>query len=149
MSRKSIALRLAIDDWIVNALRGIDATLGDEPPGKQAMAIIRYLKELRDGNQIRNPEPHRVDYLEQAQNRAREDFGMRRDGSGTGHVDTPLGRLSCETWRKTWTGTRGTREVWESEYYLNADPITVAEIRAAGLARRPHIRNRQKKEPTR
>lgn len=154
------AARLAREDAITEALRAADAAIGQEEPTTQAMRIIDAIKRLRAGAPARVTATERVDYLRIAQEAARsawtaqndeaqamrdrgEDFEI--DASTSAHVATPLGSLRAVVWRVHW---RGGRMAWASEYTLDDEPITIAEIKAAGLAQRPTTRRRQKAEPT-
>jgi hypothetical protein len=137
-------------------LRAVTEALGLEEPTAQAFAMIDAIKRLRDGQPARVSSTERRDYMAEAQDRAQAEWYARHGGKGDGSipiglehdatagVDTPLGRLRVVTWRRQWAGTRGERIAWASEYYLNDEPITIAEIRAAGLAQRPTSRNRRK-----
>ncbi|MER9628360.1 hypothetical protein [Mesorhizobium sp. M0296] len=143
--------RLAREDAITDALRAINAALGDEVPTEQAFRIIDAIKRLRDGEPTRVTSLDRRDYMAEVQDAARDLWARKRAIVGvdtgvdaTAGVDTPIGRLRVTTWRRQWAGERGERIAWASEYYLNDLPITVAEIRAAGLAQRPTTRNRRK-----
>lgn len=133
-------------DALTDAIRVATDCIGDKNAQPQALAIIQALKRLRDDKPARVSSLNPVDYLEKAQTEAR---GKARFGAGNqptqaiGGVDTPLGRLICTTWRTVW---KGGKEAWRSEYTLAGNPITVREIRDAGLAQRPTTRNRQKKE---
>jgi hypothetical protein len=154
------AAKLAREDALTEALRATDAAIGDEQPTDQALRIIEALKRLRSDGKARVPGLDRRDYLAEVQDAARLAWSMQHGGkpaalpTGPGHdavagIDTPLGRLKMVTWRRPWNGNlRGERIAWAGEYYLDDEPITVAEIKAAGLAQRPTTRNRQRKEPT-
>lgn len=147
--------RLAREDAITEALRAADAAIGAEQPTSQAMRIIDAIKRLRaDGVRVNSTE--RVDYLGHVQQAAKTAWINTHDptnkpgpegADASAGVDTPLGRLVCTTWRKRWQGGRGERVAWASEYTLADKAITVAEIRAAGLAQRPTTRRRQSKQP--
>ncbi|SDL08195.1 hypothetical protein SAMN05428953_12675 [Mesorhizobium muleiense] len=153
----SHAARLAREDAITDALRAVTTALGDDLPTDQAFRIIDAIKRLRDGQPARVTSTERRDYMAEVQERARtawtqiyliEDqrgadcIGPQADA--TAGIDTPLGRLRVTTWRRSWIGERGQRIAWASEYYLSEEPITVAEIKAAGLAQRPTTRRRRK-----
>lgn len=147
----TMTARLAREDAITDALRAVNAALGDDVPTDQAFRIIDAIKRLRDGEPARVTSTDRRDYMAEAQYAARalwakkhanDGFGQNMDA--TAGVDTPLGRLRVTTWRRLWLGGRGERIAWASEYYLNDEPITVAEIKAAGLAMRPTTRRRRK-----
>lgn len=155
------AAKLAREDAITDALRAANDAIGAEQPTPQAFRIIAALKQLREQISARVQGSDRVDYMERVQEAARGQWYIDH-AKGDGHirigpehdalagVETPLGRLVAVVWRVHWKGQkRGDRVCWAGEYYLNNEPITVAEIRAAGLARRPTTRNRQKKEPAR
>lgn len=142
---------MARADALTDAIRVADDAIGDRQPHDQALAIIRALKRLRDESPARVHTLERVDYLEIVQRKARfvwlERYGSAvAEGHASGaSIMTPLGLLSCRTWRTQWGADR---LAWCSEYMLAGEPITVREIKAAGLAQRPTSRTRQKKEPT-
>jgi len=152
------AQKIARDDALAEALRALDEAIGDEPPTDQAFRIIAAIKRLREGVPVRVASLSRVDYLGRLQNDAKaawleapvseafkgfEELGRERDAIAG--IDTPLGRLRMTIWRQRWTGQRGERTAWAGEYYLNDEPITLAEIKAAGLAQRPTTRSRQRR----
>lgn len=152
--------RLAREDAITDALRAVNAALGDDVPTDQAFRIIDAIKRLRDGQPVRVTSTDRVDYLGLVQSEGQAAWNrqhavvkgvvLAKAPSGPEHdatagIDTPLGRLRVTTWRRSWTGERGERIAWASEYYLSEEPITVAEIKAAGLAQRPTTRQRRRK----
>ncbi|RWF64103.1 MAG: hypothetical protein EOQ34_29940 [Mesorhizobium sp.] len=148
--------RIAREEAITDALRAINDAIGDEEPTDQAFKIIDAIKRLRDDKPARVASTERVDYLGRVQAEAQAAWmaqflpeaetippvGPNYDA--TAGVDTPLGRLRVTTWRRGWRGARGERIAWASEYYLADQPITVAEIRACGLAQRPTSRNRKR-----
>lgn len=140
--------RLAREDAITEALRAADMAIGDEPPTDQALRIIAALQNLRSDQPARVTSLDRIDYLEHVQTAAQRAWQARHDRIVTGPdhdatagIDTPIGRLKSVTWRRAWASGR---IAWASEYYLNDAPITVAEIRAAGLAQRPTTRKRRR-----
>ena len=151
------AAALARDDAITEALRAINDAIGDEPPTQQALRIIEAVKRLRVPVRVEGTK--RIDYLERVQHAVRAQWnkthkfenGIVLAVTPTGpyfdavtSVDTPLGPLRALTYRRQWsTG----RIAWMTEYYLNDAPITISEIRAAGLAMRPTVR-RQKRKAT-
>lgn len=147
--------RLAREDAITDALRAINVALGDDVPTEQAFRIIDAIKRLRDGEPARVTSLDRRDYMAEVQEAARAAWVSSHGGQhgnivalgadAVAGIDTPLGRLRVTTWRRTWAGERGERIAWASEYYLNDEPITVAEIKAAGLAQRPTTRQRRRK----
>lgn len=154
------AARIARDDTITEALRAVNTAIGDEEPTDQAFRIIAAVKAMRSDAPPRITSLARVDYLGKVQQEAQRAWTEKHATAGSARVvvivtgqdhdaiagiETPLGRLKCTTWRRQW---RDGRIAWASEYSLNDEPITIAEIRDAGLARRPTTRNRQKKEPT-
>lgn len=144
------AARIARDEAITEVLRAINDAIADEEPTDQALRIIAAVKASRSDTPARVTSLERVDYLERAQKAAQAAWiaqhgNIHVTGSGADAVagiDTPIGRLRAVTWRREW---RGGRIAWASEYYLNDEPITVQEIRAAGLAQRPTTRNRQRR----
>lgn len=143
--------KLAREDALTDALRVTDAAIGDEQPAPQALRIIAAIKRLRDDEPARVVSFNRVDYLDRVQIAARAAYrtvhGLGDHGSeceGIAGIDTPLGRLKAIVWRRPWKGGKhGDRIAWAGEYYLDEEPITVAEIKAAGLAQRPTTRNRK------
>lgn len=146
------AQKIARDEALAEALRALDEAIGDEPPTDQAFRIIAAIKRMRESVQVRVASLSRVDYLGRLQEAARLRWNSLYDTheAGTEHdatagIETPLGRLRMVTWRRAWAGQKGERIAWAGEYYLNDEPITVAEIKAAGLAQRPTTRNRQKR----
>ncbi|HEY5797679.1 MAG TPA: hypothetical protein VIU82_21965 [Bosea sp. (in: a-proteobacteria)] len=151
------AAKLAREEAFTDAIRIADNAIGDEPPEAQSLRIIAALKTMRDAGQATVAGTVRVNYLGRAQDAARRawtqdhspnDTGPEREA--TAGVDTPLGRLRAVAWRRAWKGTaRGERIAWAGEYWLNDEPITLAEIKAAGLDRRPTTRNRLKKDDSR
>lgn len=153
MNRAALLTR---EDALTDALRAVDSAIGDEQPTDQAMRIIDAIKRLRPSEPARLTSPNRVDYLDRVQKAARGawsaahgpmNFGPEHDA--VAGVDTPIGRLRAVVWRRRWHGNRrGDRIAWAGEYYLDDDPVTIAEIVTAGLARRPTTRCRQRMEPT-
>jgi len=143
--------KLARDEFITEALRAVNDAIGNEEPHAQAFRIIAAIKGLRE-DKVRVAGGG-IDYLERVQNTARDVWIMEFGGKhgnivvvgpqATAGIDTPIGRLRCTTWRTLW---KGERAAWASEYSLNDEPITVREIKAAGLAQRPTTRNRQKRK---
>ena len=128
---------IARENALTDALRAADEAIGISQPNRQALAIIAAIKKLRSGRDIFVTSADRIDYLSRVQASAR--------ANGSAIVSTPIGDLGCTTWRKSW---RNGRLAWQSEYTLRGEPITIREIRDAGLAKRPTTRNRQKKEQT-
>lgn len=129
---------------LTDALRSIDLAIGDEPPTDQTLRVIEAIKRMRDEQPGRVNSLERVDYLERVQSaaqaawvRIREPGQSGPEHDATAGVDTPLGRLRATTWRTRW---RSGRIAWASEYYLNNAAITIAEIKALGLAQRPTTR---------
>jgi len=144
--------KIAREDAIADCLRAANEALGDAEPDDQAIAIMQAIAALRSDQPVAIPRLQPVDYLERVQEAARALWAMKHanDGVGPGMdavagVDTPLGRLKAVTWKRVWTGKKGQRVIWASEYYLNDELISIAEIRAAGLAQRPTTRPRRKK----
>lgn len=148
--------RLAREDAITDALRATDTAIGDEPPTPQALRIIGALKRLRADKPVRVVATAPVDYLSRVQEIARatwlkvhgENATTNFTGSmtATAGLETPIGRLKMITWRVKWLLNGGGEKIaWAGEYYLDDEPITVDEIRAAGLARRPTTRNRKRR----
>ena len=150
----SHAAKLARDETITEALRAANDALGDEEPTNQAFRVIAAIKALRhDGVRVTGSE--RIDYLERVQKAVQRAWLDEYDGAvgvvgdpkhdAIAGIDTPIGRLKAITFRRQW---KGGRIAWATEYYLDDQPITIREIRAAGLAQRPTTRNRQKRGPT-
>lgn len=145
----TVTARLAREDAITDALRVADAAIGDEPPTAQALKIIAAIKLLRSNDPVKVAELSRVNYVARLQDAARGAW-LSRHGSvfgpehdATAGIDTPIGRFRMVTWRRLWDSRSGPRISWASEYYLNDEPITVAEIAAAGLSKRPTTRSRR------
>lgn len=154
----SFTARLAREDAITEALRVVNDAIGDEVPTAQAFRIIDAIKRLRDG-QPAHAGSERIDYLGRVQAEGKSNWSRQHatvkglvvakpptgpNYDATAAIDTSLGRLRVTTWRRSWRGARGERIAWASEYYLNDQPITVAEIKAMGLAQRPTTRNRKR-----
>ncbi|UVD55108.1 hypothetical protein NE852_13425 [Rhizobium sp. Pop5] len=144
----NLTTALARDAAVTEALRAVDEAIGDEPPGEQAFRIIAAIKALRPDRSPEVAELERVDYLETAQRSARAAWNSQYAAGSLGPecdavagIDTPIGRLKAVTWRRPW---RNGRIAWASEYYLDDAPVSIAEIRAAGLAQRPTTRNRRR-----
>lgn len=153
--------KLARHDALTEAIRETDAAIGDEQPTEQALRILAAIKRLRDSQPVKVESTARVDYLSKVQKEARNEWQTKREvfaaffddnteafgpeHDATAGIDTPLGRLVATVWRQRWAGKRGERITWAGSYMLDGEPITVAEIRAAGLAQRPTTRNRKKK----
>lgn len=144
----SVTARLARDEAIADALRVATAVIGDDAASPQALAIVAAIKRLRVADPIKIAALSRVNYLAQLQREAQTMWTGFYAADVTGPeqdviagIDTPIGRFRCTTWRRRWNNGR---IAWASEYYLNDEPITVAEIEAAGLAQRPTTRQRRK-----
>lgn len=144
--------RVARENTLREVLRGIDETLGDARPTAQALAILDTVRSMIAGRRCINYEARPVDYMERVQIEARNAWSNAATkagpnaAKGTAEIATPLGLLRATTWRRPWQGKRGERVAWATVYYLDDEPVSVAEIKAAGLARRPSTRNRQKRE---
>lgn len=144
----TLARRMARDEALADALREADLAIGDEEATDQARRIVAAIKCLRDGRPTVAVTERPIDYLEQVQQAAQAawwDEHKTADRTGaeydaTAAVSTPVGRLAATTWRVGW---RNGRVAWCSEYWLDDEPITVAEIRKVGLARRPTSRRRR------
>lgn len=132
--------RLARHDALTDALREADRVIGNRHASAMALQIIDAIKRLRDEKPARAALLEPVDYLSRVQEQARAAVDVT--GIGYASVETPIGILTATTWRTTWRGKRGEREVWRSDYVLNREPITIAEIKEAGLAQRPRSRRR-------
>lgn len=151
------AAKLARETALTDALRAVDEAIGLETPTDQAFRIIEAIKRLRATAPVTVPGTDRVDYLARVQELAHAAWTKAHGGQhgnvaafgpqadATASIATPLGRLRLTAWRAKWNGgKRPERAAWAGEYYLDDQPITIAEIKAAGLARRPTSRNRQK-----
>lgn len=152
----SHAARLAREDAITDALRAANVAIGEDVPSSQALKIIDAIKRLRSDQPVRVIALSAANYLAKVQAAARAAWFAEHGSKcspeisddAVASIDTPIGRLKLVTWRRIWASDkRGARIAWAGEYYLNDDPVTLAEIEAAGLAQRPTRRNRQKKEP--
>ena len=150
----SHARTVARDDALVEALRAIDAVLGDTEPTERELAIVRAIQALRSPDPVRVARLVPVDYLAQVQRLARDGWEHQYAGHGlvTGPehdavagIDTPLGRLAATVWRVEWTGKRGERVAWRAAYTLNSESISIRDIREVGLAQRLFTRNRKAK----
>lgn len=139
--------RIIRDDTITDCIRVADEAIASEEPHEQALRIIAALKGMRDAR-ARVTGTDRVDYLSRVQEAAQarharlHGIGARGDAdlSARATVETPIGTLAATVWRVVWkTG----RSAWRSEYTLAGEPITVREIKAAGLAKRPTTRTRK------
>lgn len=138
--------RVARYDAITEALATIDRVLSDRQPDTQALDIIDALKRLRDDRPARIVSTNPVDYLDRVQQLSQSAWLQKYAADQIGPefaagaiVETPIGMLSISTWRRRWaTG----RIAWASEYWLDGGPISVAEIKDLGLARRPTSRRR-------
>lgn len=150
------SLKLAREDFITEALRAVNDAIGTAEPHEQAFKIIAAIKALRDTKaRVTNGG---VDYLRKVQEASQDAWRAEYGGThgnvvtddprctASAGIVTPIGRLRVVTWRTTW---KGDRPAWASEYYLDDAPITVREIRAAGLAQRPTTRTRQSKKERR
>lgn len=140
----NVTTRLARHDALTDALREADRIIGSRHASAMALQIIDAIKRLRDEKPARVALLEPVDYLTRVQEAAQTaaDPATR---VGAAKIETPIGILTATTWRTTWRGKRGEREVWRSEYGLDGAPITIAEIKAAGLAQRPTKRRRRVK----
>lgn len=143
------AARIARDDALRDALRAADAVIGDQPATAQARQIVEAIKRLREGKPVRAERIDPIDYLTRVQELAhaawQRQHGANKVGihhDATAQVETPLGTLQLTAWRTIW---RGNRPAWAGEYALAGEPITIAEIKAAGLAQRPTTRARRRK----
>ena len=147
------AARLAREDTITEALRVANDAIGDDVPTAQALRIIAALKRMRSDKPVRVIGGTGIDYLSRVQELARaawlkthstDSIGPEHDAAAG--IDTPIGRLRMTTWRQVWESKRrGRRIAWAGEYSLDDEPITIAEIRAMGLAQRPTTRLRKKR----
>lgn len=133
--------RLLLGGFVTKALRAVDQAIGDELPTDQALAIIKALKAMR----TEAPKQTGVDYLERLQTAVRARYRFEKitatmwstEKTVTETIDTPAGPLTAKTYQVFG--------VWQTAYRLNGNSITIAEIRAAGLAQRPTTRKRTKK----
>jgi len=151
------ATKIAREQFITEALRAVDDAIGQEPPTDQALRMIEAIKRLRARKPVKVAALNPVDYLAKVQAAARAAWVEQHGGEhgniivtgphadAVAGIDTPVGRLRMVIWRSAWSGRRGWRVVWRGEYYLDDEPITLAEIRLAGLAERPTKRNRKRR----
>ncbi|MGX1353390.1 hypothetical protein AB7M49_007011 [Bradyrhizobium elkanii] len=150
----TVTATIARDEAIADALRVATQVIGDDIATPQALKIIAAIKRLRGSDPVKVAQLATVNYLERVQNAARAEWHTKKSllsnpgeecigpsYDASAGIDTPLGRFRCTTWRRAWAGGR---IAWASEYYLNDQPITVAEIAAAGLSQRPTTRQRRK-----
>lgn len=146
----TIGSKLARDEFVTEALRHVETVLAGDRPTGQTLRIIEALKSMRPTSPVRVVSSNRVDYLGRVQMAAqmawrcrhgRGTVGVENDASAS--VETPLGLLSATTYRREW---KNGNQSWSTEYALAGEPITIRDIRAAGLAQRPTIRNRQRRE---
>lgn len=138
--------RIVRYDALSDALRAVDRVLSDQQPDRQAFDIIDAIQRLRDERPARVVSTNPVDYLNRVQSLAQAAWLEKYEAGQIGPefstgalVETPIGILSVSTWRRRWSSGR---IAWASEYSLDGDPISVAEIKDAGLARRPTSRCR-------
>jgi hypothetical protein len=144
--------RIAREKAFTDALRIAAEIVGDNQADPQMLLFIAAIKRLRDERPVRVASLERFDYLEKVQADAHGAWmdqcgdtnrvGPEHDAEAV--IDTPLGPLSCRTWRERWANGK---IAWKSIYSLAGEPITIREIKDAGLAQRPTTRTRQKKEP--
>lgn len=143
-----IAEQIVRADALTDALRAMQNIIGDADVQPQMLEAIRAIKALRAGYEVRVQTAERVDYLDRVQHVARTAWGeayggngMRIDTEASGSVQTPLGALTATVWRQeTSAGTQ-----WKAHYSLDGKPISVRDIKLAGLAQRPTSRNRGRK----
>jgi len=128
--------KLTRDETITSVLAAISDALGSDEPHEQSLRIIQTIRAMRDeGIRIASPA---MDYLRHVQ-----ELSRRAPGSPAS-IRTPLGFLTATASPKAWRGKMGIRTAWVTEYALDGAPITLKEIRAAGLAQRPFTRSRRK-----
>lgn len=146
----TLARAIAREEAITDALRAADAAIGSELPTQQALRIIAALKRLRPASLPKVIAGSGVDYLERVQRLARQAWSTLYDPDAIGPqhdataaVQTPIGILRAVVWRTEWQGQKRRQVAWRAEYYLDDAPVTVREIRQAGLAQRPTSRNRR------
>ena len=140
--------RMDREGFVTEALRAVETALGTEELTAQALRIVAALKCLRSEKPVILAATNPTDYLERVQNAVRAAWSAEHAPTCTGPefdtiagIDTPLGRLKAIAFRKQ----KGERIAWWTEYYLDDQPITLAEIKRAGLAQRPTTRIRPKK----
>lgn len=143
----SHADRIAREEALTDALRIIADVVGNDNASAQVLHIIDAIKRLRANKPARVRMLTPIDYLSRVQELARAKWLTRHAEDPTigrfeavHAVDTPIGVLRLVTWRTEW---RGGKPAWAGEYSLDDAPITIAEIRAAGLAQRPTTRKRR------
>lgn len=135
----TLAERIAYETAVTDCIRAVSQSC----PGAGA-DVFAALRSTLPEKASRVLEPSPVNYLEQIQRLAQTAW-YEKHGHGTGlhgaaadavaGLDTPLGRFRAVIWRRPWAGKRGERLCWSTEYYLNDEPVTLDEIRAAGLAK--------------
>lgn len=149
---KTHAYKIARDETIQEVIRTLDAALSYVERDEEDIRrnVFATLKGMREGLPVVVRTLNRIDYLEKVQTEARAEHARSRPSdnakeyTASAVVETPIGKLGIITWQRTWRGARGERTAWASEYTLNGEPITLDEIRKAGLNQRPTTRNRTK-----
>lgn len=106
---------------VFNAMRGL---LPDRPSRIVYSPPVNYLEQLQRA-------AHQAWY--DAHGHGLEIHGVAADA--VAGLATPIGRLKAVIWRRKWAGKRGARLCWSTEYYLDDEPVTLDEIRKAGLAK--------------
>lgn len=157
----TLAARIAYQKGVEDAIRAAGSAVEDHDRNDDGSIAFAAITDIFAAMRECLPEKtayvamtEPVDYLDRLIRAARhawfEAHGYGTRLSGVEHdavfgLDTPLGRLKAIVWRRPWTGKRGERLCWAAEYYLNDEPVTIAEIRAAGLAEKKFKRNRERK----
>lgn len=142
----------ARDIIIREVLRVVDKEMTWTPTAREISIVQAITSMLRD--QPPRVIGNRVDYLSMVQARSREawvaEFGdgisdepiPEKPRLASAGIETPIGLFRAVTRRKAWKSGRPT---WATEYYLDDVPMTIADIKAAGLAQRQTTRNRQRR----
>lgn len=133
----TLAERIAYETAIEDAIR----TVSENCPAANA-DVFSALQSLRPSKPTRVAYSPPVNYLEVLQQLARKAWHDKHGSEAHGAeadavagLDTPIGWLRAVVWRRAWTGKRGLRLCWSTEYYLDDEPVTLDEIRKAGLAK--------------
>lgn len=135
----TLAERIAYEHAVEDCIR----TVSQSCPGADA-DVFEALRSVMPDKPSRIVYSTPVNYLEQLQRLAQRTW-FEKHGHGSGlsgatadalaGLDTPLGRFRAVIWRRPWAGKRGERLCWSTEYYLNDEPVTLDEVKAAGLAK--------------
>ena len=153
-----IARQKGIEEAIRTASRAVAGLQQDQEgrvPFDRVVEIFAAMKGLIKSNEyISLGEP--VNYLMLVQQQAQAaynlefgksdpDFAQMVEAKGSAAEATPMGTLECVTWKKNWAGPKRQRRAWQSKYFLADEPVTISDIREAGLADNKIRRNRARK----